>query len=163
MTEPQGAPETVDYDARWAEIQSLAWQIGKKPIETLTPTEAALCGAFWRAKGLLTTKKELEHELSEANRRLAAVKVVDESLVDALNAKLKEAEARLAEARPSVPYKDIEAEIEHIKQNGISLAKFGGESVDEGRCRELCAMYLREFITAHKLKLRIDRIAKGEG
>lgn len=53
---------------------------------------------------------------------------------------------------------DIESEIEHIRQNGINLAKFGGDNVDEGRCRELCASYLKEFITAKRMNNKLARL-----
>lgn len=35
-----------------------------------------------------------------------------------------------------IPIADIEQQIAHIKENGISLAKFGGDEVQEGRCRD---------------------------
>lgn len=54
-------------------------------------------------------------------------------------------------ADEAISVADIEKEISHIQQNGINLAKFGGEEVHEGRCRELCAMYLREFVIAHRM------------
>lgn len=53
---------------------------------------------------------------------------------------------------------DIEREIAHIKRNGISLAKFGGQEADEGRCRELCAMYLREFILSYRMGQRLKAL-----
>lgn len=55
----------------------------------------------------------------------------------------------------AVPVADILRQIEDIKKNGISLAKYGGEEVHEGRCRELCAMYLREFILAEEMSQRL--------
>ena len=47
--------------------------------------------------------------------------------------------------RESIPVSEIEAEIDHIKQNAEGLRHFTGHE-NEARCRELCAMYLREFI-----------------
>ena len=61
----------------------------------------------------------------------------------------------------SIPVADIEAAIAHIKQNGIELAKWGDkQSVDEGRCRELCAMYLGEFIQSWRLKQKLAKLRK---
>ena len=68
---PRRDAQTVDDDARWAKIQTLAWNIGKRPIESLSETEAALCGAFWRAKAAITRNVELERELSAALSRVA--------------------------------------------------------------------------------------------
>ncbi len=64
-----------------------------------------------------------------------------------------ELKARRAE---SIPIADIEAQIVHIKQNGLDVAAVGGEMKDEGRCRELCSMYLQELIVAHRMKQHID-------
>lgn len=52
----------------------------------------------------------------------------------------------------------IQEEIAHIQQNGIDVAKFGGQDLDEGRCRELCAMYLSEFILSHRLGQQLDAL-----
>ncbi len=72
---------------------------------------------------------------------------------------VEDAAARRAEvAAPSIPISEIEREIEHIKTNGVSLAKFGGQSADEGRCRELCAMYLRDFISARQMSKRLKEL-----
>ncbi len=56
-----------------------------------------------------------------------------------------------------IPVADIERQIAHIKQNGMDLAKYGGQELDEGRCRELCAMYLHEFIQNKRMG---DRLAE---
>lgn len=53
-----------------------------------------------------------------------------------------------AVASESIPISDIVREIDHIKNNGINLQRFGGDEIHEGRCRELCAMYLQGFIEA---------------
>jgi hypothetical protein len=58
---------------------------------------------------------------------------------------------------------DIRQQIDHIEQNGIDLAKYGGKDADEGRCRELCAMYLREMILAHGMQQRLDELDRSEG
>jgi hypothetical protein len=55
----------------------------------------------------------------------------------------------------AVPYSEIESQIAHIQQNGIDVAKLGGQMADEGRCRELCAMYLREFINTEELRQKL--------
>ncbi len=71
-----------------------------------------------------------------------------------------------SEKGDTIPVAEIEEQIEHIKQNGIDVARFGGEMKDEGRCRELCAMYLREFIHTRQLgralELYPDRIEHHE-
>ena len=47
-----------------------------------------------------------------------------------------------------------EREATHVEQNGSTLRiKFGEEH--EGRCRELCAMYLREFILTYRMGQRL--------
>jgi hypothetical protein len=60
--------------------------------------------------------------------------------------------------RDCIPYADIRGQIDHIEQNGISLAKFGGQEIHEGRCRELCAMYLREFIQTNEMGKRLAEL-----
>ena len=57
-----------------------------------------------------------------------------------------------------IPIAGILAEIDHIEQNGIDVAKFGGQEADEGRCRQLCAMYLREFIIIHGWEERMHEL-----
>ena len=64
--------------------------------------------------------------------------------------------ANLEPVAEVVSVADIESEIAHIKQNGIDLAKFGGENIDEGRCRELCAMYLQEFIISKRMQDKLS-------
>lgn len=54
----------------------------------------------------------------------------------------------------AVPVSEIEAEIAHIEQNGRRLKALPG-MFDEGRCRELCAMYLREFIINLRAKKKL--------
>ena len=59
---------------------------------------------------------------------------------------------------------DIESEIAHIKENGMRVAAFGGDQdIHEGRCRELCAMYLGEFILAWKMKQRLEELERASG
>jgi hypothetical protein len=67
---PRTDAEGVDDDARWAKIQSLAWSIGKRPIEELSEVETALCGAFWRAKAAKDRNLQLERELAEVSTAL---------------------------------------------------------------------------------------------
>jgi len=53
--------------------------------------------------------------------------------------------------------KECEAEAAHIEKNGSTLrTKFGDEH--EGRCRELCAMYLRDFIISYRMGQRFAAI-----
>ena len=76
--------------------------------------------------------------------------------------------AKLEEARKdAVPVADILASAAHVAENGAAVARFGGQYEHEGRCRELCAMYLRELVGAFRLKQQfaaIDAaIAQGKG
>lgn len=71
-------------------------------------------------------------------------------------------ESAASETRRSIPIADIERQIEDITKNGISLAKFGGDEAVEGRCRELCAMYLREFILTHRMSEQLAELDKPE-
>ena len=73
-------------------------------------------------------------------------------------AALREPIPHQAEEVPSIPLSEITAQILHIKLNGMSLAKFGGEDVEEGRCRELCAMYLAEFIQNYHMGKRLEAL-----
>ena len=57
-------PLTVDDEARWKALQTLAWNIGKRPIEELSEIEVAFCGAFWRAKAAKSHVADLERRLS---------------------------------------------------------------------------------------------------
>lgn len=67
--------------------------------------------------------------------------------------------AAVSERRePSVPIADILRTADHIEKNGFSLKKFGGEMIDEGRCRELCAMYLREFVSNYHMGERLKEL-----
>ena len=70
--------------------------------------------------------------------------------------------ARSATREPSIPLSEITAQILHIKLNGVSLAKFGGQDADEGRCRELCAMYLAEFIQCYHMGERLKALDLNE-
>lgn len=58
----------------------------------------------------------------------------------------------------SIPVSDILSEADHIEQNGMAVAKFGGDEVNEGRCRELCAMYLREFVSTKRMSDRLNEL-----
>jgi NTP pyrophosphatase (non-canonical NTP hydrolase) len=60
-------------------------------------------------------------------------------------ATLPEAPLPATQRIEAVPVSVIEAEIAHIEENGQQVKELPGMT-DEGRCRELCAMYLREFI-----------------
>jgi 2-phospho-L-lactate guanylyltransferase (CobY/MobA/RfbA family) len=78
--------------------------------------------------------------------------------------RIAELEGALRECqKDAVPVSDIESDISHIEQNGIALAKYGGQEANEGRCRELCAMYLREFIFSWRLKQQPHIDAAKEG
>lgn len=59
-------------------------------------------------------------------------------------------------ATQCIPVAEIEEQINHIQQNGLDLKRFGGENVDEGRCRELCAMYLREMLLTRSLTEKLN-------
>ena len=79
--------------------------------------------------------------------------------VDALQRDLAAARAELEAARKdAVPIADILSTADHIENNGTAVALFGGDNIDEGRCRVLCAMYLRELVHAHSLQQQIDTI-----
>lgn len=54
----------------------------------------------------------------------------------------------------AVPVADILAEIKHIEENGGRVKALPGME-DEGRCRELCAMYLREFVTSERARRQL--------
>jgi hypothetical protein len=56
-----------------------------------------------------------------------------------------------------VPVSEIEAEIAHIKENGARVKELPGMT-DEGRCRELCAMYLSEFVSNMRAKKKLARL-----
>lgn len=87
---------------------------------------------------------------------------------EAKHKRVEELEAMLAaapvaatgaqEAVESIHVSDILREADHIEQNGIAVAKFGGEEVHEGRCRVLCAMYLREFVTIKHMSDRLNKL-----
>ena len=62
----------------------------------------------------------------------------------------------------AVPVSDILREIDHIKQNGMNVSKFGGEMKDEGRCRQLCAMYLDEFVRNEAMSKRLVELFPSE-
>lgn len=64
--------------------------------------------------------------------------------------------ARLA--TEAVPVADIEAEIAHIEENGQRVKELPGMT-DEWRCRELCAMYLREFISNLRANKRLAELS----
>jgi hypothetical protein len=66
-----------------------------------------------------------------------------------------------SEMKDSITYADIRRQIDHIEKNGMDVKKLGGEMVDEGRCRELCAMYLREFIQTHEMGKRLQELDLG--
>ena len=67
--------------------------------------------------------------------------------------------AKLEEARKdAVPVADILASAAHVAENGAAVARFGGQYEHEGRCRELCAMYLRELVGAFRLKQQFAAI-----
>lgn len=85
-------------------------------------------------------------------KRLAAV-ALDEW--HACKTKADAAPSSTRQTVDAVPVSEILSEIDHVQQNGIDVAKFGGQNVSEGRCRELCAMYLREFITSEGLRRKI--------
>lgn len=62
----------------------------------------------------------------------------------------------------AVPIAEIEREIAHIEGNGWRVKQLPGMT-DEGRCRELCAMYLREFITSWRMKQKLDGLPPSIG
>lgn len=53
-----------------------------------------------------------------------------------------------------VPVADILAEIKHIEENGERVKNLPG-MFDEGRCRVLCASYLRELIASERLRKKL--------
>jgi hypothetical protein len=57
----------------------------------------------------------------------------------------------------AVPVSEIMAEIAHIKENGARVKELPGMT-DEGRCRELCAMYLTEFVLNLRAKKKIEQL-----
>ncbi len=72
---------------------------------------------------------------------------------------LADLRAKLEEARKdAVPVADILASAAHVAENGAAVARFGGQYEHEGRCRELCAMYLRELVGAFRLKQQFAAI-----
>lgn len=78
------------------------------------------------------------------------------------NRLIRERDAALAtrsaiEEKETVLVSDIEAEIAHIKDNGGRVKALPG-MFDEGRCRELCAMYLSEFISNMRLGKKLAAI-----
>lgn len=113
----------------------------------------------------------LKRELAAAQNRYIA----DEGILDSISRavclpgerhiEVKEIGARFCAMRTElaaaqkdrIPIAELLTEIEHISENGALLReKFGEEH--EGRCRELCAMYLREFVLSHELGLRVAAI-----
>ena len=79
---PAGLPAeaaTVDDDYRWKQIQSLAWKVGKKPIDELSEVEAALCGAFWRAKAASSTIERQAADIARLRRLLEEVESLDDA------------------------------------------------------------------------------------
>lgn len=67
--------------------------------------------------------------------------------------------APVSATRDSIPVSDIEDEIAHIQQNADGLRRFTGQE-NEARCRELCAMYLREFIQSWRFQQQLDALPK---
>ncbi len=97
----------------------------------------------------------LRREFSETKMRPAQVFDHMEKLERALS------DARAEGMRDAVSFADLEAAAAHIEQNGSNLrVKFGHEH--EGRCRELCAMYLREFIVSQRMKQKLAILAAIE-
>ena len=84
---------------------------------------------------------------------------VAESLAMEAASKISDLRAQLEAARKdAVPVADILASADHVAENGAAVARFGGQHEHEGRCRELCAMYLRELVSAFRLKQQIAAI-----
>lgn len=101
------------------------------------------------------TRIDLKGDLQMATRR--AKQNLDDDIFALIDADfdLDAALETTPSATECIPLDDIREQIDHIEKNGIDLKQFGGQHVDEGRCRELCAMYLREFITGHGLQKQI--------
>lgn len=94
---------------------------------------------------------EAQHEFDSHKRELLKTfqKIVEHS---------EQLERELAALKAdAISISDIESEIAHIKKNGSTLrVEFGAEH--EGRCRELSAGYLQDFIVARSMKLKLAAI-----
>lgn len=55
----------------------------------------------------------------------------------------------------AIPVSDIKAEIAHIHDNASRLKELAGQK-HEARCRELCAVYLGEFISSWEMKKALE-------
>ena len=114
--------------------------------------------AFWRTFPAPSNEVAAADIIEELERDVAHWKRMHECAQNA-NAYRQDALEDFAtssqRATEAVPVADIEAEIQHIRQNGIDLARFSAQDADEGRCRELCAMYLQEFITSERMRKKL--------
>jgi len=73
---------------------------------------------------------------------------------------ISRATASSERAVEGVSVETILATADHIEQNGMDLSKLGGDEQQEGRCRELCAMYLRELVQALRIEQRLALISE---
>ena len=107
-----------------------------------------------------------EHPLEKLRRLLGeqwSPQWVANEAIERACAEIERLRAHRAEQVPSIPLTDIQSQIDHIKKNGMDVARFGGEMADEGRCRELCAMYLGEFIQNYHMGKRLEELELRTG
>ena len=109
---------------------------------------------------LASVKSHSAQDTRQAVANLRAVSGTSPTLVTSLEV-IEAALSAIGAPADAITYADIRRQIAHIEQNGLSLKKFGGENVDEGRCRELCAMYLQEFINANEIGKRLRELTLG--
>jgi len=77
-----------------------------------------------------TARQEAQRQVTDLQERIARAGVEMRSAMAAERERISTA---------------LLAQADHIRQNGMDVAKYGGNLEQEGRCRELCSTYLREF------------------
>lgn len=135
-----------------AEVVKIArqWVAGAEPTQE----------GRWIAQALIDADADRLYHSDQITRLACAIGAAGETSVDVVTKAIKMATQTEAHAPAGdlISIAAIQEEIVHITQNGIDLAKFCGQDADEGRCRELCAMYLSEFILSHRLAQQLDAL-----
>lgn len=139
MTASPAATPSEMIDREWWTIQP-----PEEIVDRLVIVHQRALAAERESAALRTEVEALKGRLAEARRTSEYWKAEH----NAANETVEAAESALSAARASGRERVAAicvARAAHIKQNGINVAKYGGEMLDEGRIRQLCATYLIEF------------------
>lgn len=143
----------IESDEELRQVAPVQWACAQ--INRLLQARPACSGRDDLAKALWAEVEGLRrnggHEVSQITVDLMAQAAIA----------LQSPSSSIAATVEGVSVSDILATADHIEKNGFSLKEYGGEMVDEGRCRELCAMYLREFVQTLRIEQRLSRIASA--